>query len=81
MAHLLLRERHGLELKAERERCTFAGDSPNDAPTLSYLPHAVGVANVAQFKLPPDQAPAYVTPSEGGAGFAELAQALLAARR
>jgi hypothetical protein len=81
MAHLFLRERHGLELQAERERCTFAGDSPNDAPMFSYLPHAVGVANVSHFNLPPDQAPAYVTPSEAGAGFAELAATLLASRR
>ncbi|HEY0886142.1 MAG TPA: HAD-IIB family hydrolase [Ramlibacter sp.] len=81
MARLFLRERHGVELDAEREHCTFAGDSPNDAPMFSYLPHAVGVANVRHFALPPGQSPAYVTPSEGGAGFAELAQALLAARR
>ena len=82
MAHLFLRERHGLELEleAERERCTFAGDSPNDAPMFAYLPHAVGVANVAHFDLPPDQAPAYVTPSQGGAGFAELAHHLMRAR-
>jgi hypothetical protein len=80
MAHLLLRERYGQELQAERERCTFAGDSPNDAPMFSYLPHAVGVANVRNFDLPPGQAPAYVTPSPGGAGFAQLAAALLSAR-
>jgi len=81
MAHLLLRERWGLELEAERERCVFAGDSPNDAPMFAYLPNAVGVANVARFDLPPGQAPAYVTPSPAGAGFAELAAKLLAARR
>ncbi|HMA06901.1 MAG TPA: HAD-IIB family hydrolase, partial [Ramlibacter sp.] len=72
MARLWLRERHGLDLEAERERCVFVGDSPNDAPMFAYLPNAVGVANVARFELPPDQAPAYVTSSEAGAGFAEL---------
>jgi HAD superfamily hydrolase (TIGR01484 family) len=77
MAHHLMRERYGLELDAERERCVFAGDSPNDAPMFAYLPNAVGVANVARFDLPPGQAPAYVTPSACGAGFAELAAALL----
>ena len=69
MAHLLLRERYGMELEAERERCVFVGDSPNDAPMFAYLPHAVGVANVARFDLPPGQAPAYVTPSAGGRGI------------
>jgi len=80
MARLLLRERYGLDLEAERERCVFAGDSPNDAPMFAFLPHAVGVANVARFDLPPGQAPAYVTPSACGAGFAELARALIQAR-
>ncbi len=81
MAHLLLRERYGLELAQERERCMFVGDSPNDAPMFAYLPHAVGVANVAAFAERMEALPAYVTPSRGGAGFAELAQALIGARR
>jgi HAD superfamily hydrolase (TIGR01484 family) len=80
MAKLLASERFGVELDAERERCTFAGDSPNDAPMFAYLPHAVGVANVRHFNLPPGQAPAYVTQAEAGAGFAELARHLIAAR-
>jgi len=81
MAHLLMRERFGLELDAERAHCVYAGDSPNDVPMFSYLPLAVGVANVARFALPPGQAPAYITPSEGGAGFSELAQHLIGSRR
>jgi len=80
MAHHFLRERCGMELQAERERCVFAGDSPNDAPMFAYLPNAVGVANVARFALPPGQVPAYVTPSACGAGFAELARHLIQAR-
>ena len=80
MARLYLRERCGMELDAEKARCTFAGDSPNDAPMFAHLPHAVGVANVRKFALPPGEAPAWVTPSEAGSGFAELARALLAAR-
>ncbi len=81
MAHLLLRERYGMELQAERERCLFVGDSPNDAPMFAYLPNAVGVANVARFALALEQAPAYVTRRECGSGFAELSRHLLAARR
>jgi len=81
MAHLLMQERYGLDLAQERERCMFAGDSPNDAPMFAYLPHAVGVANVMAFADRMSALPAYVTPSRGGAGFAELAQALITARR
>lgn len=81
MAHLLMRERYGLELAAEREHCLFVGDSPNDAPLFAYLPHAVGVANVSACAGRMSALPAYVTPSRGGAGFAELAQALITARK
>jgi HAD superfamily hydrolase (TIGR01484 family) len=80
MAKLLCTERFGFELEAEKERCTFAGDSPNDAPMFAYLPNAVGVANVKRFALPPGEAPAYVTQAEAGAGFAQLARFLVAAR-
>ncbi len=81
MARLMLRERYGLDLDAERERCTFVGDSPNDAPMFAHLPHAVGVANVRDFAGRIDALPAYVTPSRGGAGFAELAHYVTQARR
>ncbi|HEY8050996.1 MAG TPA: HAD-IIB family hydrolase [Ramlibacter sp.] len=81
MAKLLCNERFGFALDAERERCVFAGDSPNDAPMFASLPNAVGVANVKRFALPPGQAPAYVTQAEAGAGFAELARYLVGARQ
>ena len=47
---------------------------------FSYFPHSLGVANVLKFRDRLEAEPAYVTPSEGGDGFAELARALLAAR-
>jgi len=80
MAHLLMREHYGIELEAERERCVFVGDSPNDAPMFAYLPNAIGVANVARFDLPAGQAPAYVAAGAAGAGFAEVARFLIQAR-
>ena len=80
MARLLCRERFGFELEAELDRCTFAGDSPNDAPMFAHLPNSVGVANVRNFALLPGEEPAYVTQAEAGAGFAELARCLVAAR-
>jgi hypothetical protein len=78
MAKSLCTERFGFELDAQRERCVFVGDSPNDAPMFAHLPNAVGVANVKRFALAHE--PAYVTPSEAGAGFAELARFLVSAR-
>jgi len=81
-ARLLLREALAVDLDeaGERERWTFAGDSPNDAPMFGYFPNAVGVANVREFAGALDAEPAWVTGAESGAGFAELIDALLAAR-
>jgi hydroxymethylpyrimidine pyrophosphatase-like HAD family hydrolase len=77
MTRTLLAEVFATDLDAERERWIFAGDSPNDAPLFAYFPHSVGVANVRAFADRIATLPAYVTAGEGGAGFAELAQALL----
>ena len=83
MARRWLRELHGIDIDdaAERRRCVFAGDSPNDAPMFAFFPLSVGVANVRQFEGRLAQWPAYVTPSAGGAGFAELARHVLSAAR
>jgi hypothetical protein len=77
MTRTLLAEVFATNLDAERERWVFVGDSPNDAPLFAYFPHSVGVANVRAFADRIVTLPAYVTAGEGGAGFAELAQALL----
>ena len=81
MTRVLARERFGIDLDAERGRFLFAGDSPNDAPMFAYFPLSVGVANVRRFAARLEHPPAYVTAGEAGAGFAELAARLLAARR
>jgi len=61
-------------------RATFVGDSPNDVPMFRAFPHAVGVANVKRWTHRMAALPAYVTRAEGGAGFAEVIDALLARR-
>ena len=76
----MMRECFDLDMAAERERFVFVGDSPNDAPMFSYFPNSVGVANVAEFIGQLDSEPTYVTRGRGGAGFAEVAEALLEAR-
>ena len=80
MTRIMLRECFGIDLDAARESFVFAGDSPNDAPMFAFFPHAVGVANVRDFTARLTAPPAYVTAARAGAGFAELAEALLAAR-
>lgn len=68
------------DIDEARDDIVFAGDSPNDAPMFGFFPNAVGVANVKDFVGRLEAEPAWVTQSRGGAGFQELAEALLAAR-
>jgi len=79
-ARLMMREEFAIDLDASRGQFVFAGVSPNDQPMFAYFPNAVGVANVREMADLIADLPAWVTPSAGGAGFAELAQALLAER-
>jgi HAD superfamily hydrolase (TIGR01484 family) len=76
----MLAEEFGLDAGAERERVVFAGDSPNDQPMFAFFPNAVGVANVRDMASMMQSLPAWITPSRGGEGFAELAEALLSVR-
>jgi HAD superfamily hydrolase (TIGR01484 family) len=80
MTRVLFREQFGVDLEQARNQVLFVGDSPNDQPLFAHFPHAVGVANVRQFLDRLDPPPAYVTAALGGAGFAELAAFILAAR-
>jgi HAD superfamily hydrolase (TIGR01484 family) len=79
-ARTLFHDCYGVDEAGMKAAAVYIGDSPNDAPMFGFLPLSVGVANVRDFAglLPAE--PAYVTPSRGGAGFAELAEALISAR-
>jgi HAD superfamily hydrolase (TIGR01484 family) len=80
MTRRLMREVFSVDLDAERERFVFAGDSPNDQPMFAYFPNAVGVANIRDFADRIASKPRYVTRGRAGAGFLELARALIEAR-
>ena len=80
MTRIMLAECFDIDLDADKQDFVFAGDSPNDAPLFRFFPNAVGVANVRDFTDRLEAAPAYVTEARAGAGFAELAAAVLAAR-
>lgn len=80
-ARRMLREEFAVDLDLAREQFVFAGDSPNDQPMFGFFPHAVGVANVREMEDLMTVLPAWVTPSAGAYGFAELAEALLEAAR
>lgn len=76
----LLQNAFGIAPETARARFVFTGDSPNDSPMFAAFANAIGVANVRRFAARMPALPAFVTPGEGGEGFAEMANALLAAR-
>jgi HAD superfamily hydrolase (TIGR01484 family) len=81
MTRVMMRELFALDVESDRESCLFIGDSPNDAPMFGFFPVSVGVANVTDFVARLRVAPAYVTSARAGAGFAEMADYVLARRR
>jgi len=76
-ARWAVRELLGRELDAEIERWVYVGDSTNDVLMFERFPHSVGVANIRRFEAELAFKPAYVTDGERGAGFAEVARAII----
>lgn len=73
----IVRELYSRDLAQELDRWVFVGDSGNDQPMFQHFVHSVGVANIRRFEAQLQHKPRYITQSERGAGFVELAQALL----
>jgi len=71
----------GIKGDALAERYAFVGDSPNDAPMFGYFANSIGVANVMDFANDLPATPKWLTQAPRGAGFAEFARTLIAARQ
>ena len=78
MSRLLFEEVFGENLEEIKGEVVYIGDSPNDAPMFAYFSHSVGVANVMQFEGRMPCHPSWITRQEGGYGFAEMVDNLLA---
>ena len=79
-AQWMLQRLFGRDLEPELERWVYVGDSTNDQAMFERFTASVGVANLMRFAAELTHWPAWITLGERGAGFAELAQALLQAR-
>ncbi|MBX6367908.1 MAG: HAD-IIB family hydrolase [Rhodospirillales bacterium] len=77
----LLEEVFAIDVAEQKNEIVFVGDSPNDEPMFAFFPNAVGVANLRRFAPRMKALPAWITEREAGAGFVELAELLLEARR
>lgn len=76
----IVRELFGRDLTQELDSWVFVGDSGNDQAMFQHFTHSVGVANIARFVPQLQHLPRYVTQGERGAGFAEVARAILGTR-
>ncbi len=56
----------------------FVGDSPNDEPMFQFFDNAFAVANVRRFAKSMQHLPKYVGSLNGGDGFSEIADRILA---
>ena len=76
-ARWIVRELFGRDLDAEIDRWVYVGDSTNDQIMFAHFPHSFGVANIRRFEAALAHKPRYITQGERGAGFAEVARAIL----
>jgi HAD superfamily hydrolase (TIGR01484 family) len=79
-ARWIVRRLWGRDLDQEIDRWVYVGDSTNDQLMFQHFPHSVGVANIARFLPQLTHLPRYITTQARGAGFAEVARAILHAR-
>ena len=79
-ARWIVRELWGRDLSAEMNRWAYVGDSTNDQLMFQAFAHSIGVANVARFVPQLRHLPRYVAQGERGAGFEEVAAAIIASR-
>jgi HAD superfamily hydrolase (TIGR01484 family) len=72
-----------LDYDADRDqnRLAFCGDSPNDEPMFAFFAHSFGMANLTPYLDIVESYPTYITRREAGAGFQEVVERILCAKR
>jgi hypothetical protein len=79
-ARWIVRALFGRHLDGEINQWAYVGDSANDQIMFQHFRNSVGVANIRRFEANLTHQPRFITPSDRGAGFAEVAGAILGAR-
>lgn len=79
-ARWVVQQLWGRELDTEMERWVYVGDSTNDQLMFEAFPNSIGVANVQRFAAQLEHLPRYISDFERGAGFAEVARAVISAQ-
>lgn len=79
-ARWIVHELFACDLDKELDAWVYVGDSTNDVLMFAHFPHSIGVANLRRFEPQLKHLPRYITQGERGAGFAEVAAAILEGR-
>lgn len=80
MSRRILSTHYDLDVDRHPEQVLYAGDSTNDAPMFAFFRHSVGVSTVVRYLAEIPEPPNWITKGPGGAGFVEIADAVIAAR-
>jgi hydroxymethylpyrimidine pyrophosphatase-like HAD family hydrolase len=75
-----LQKRYGWQPGRDDMQVMYIGDSTNDEALFARFPLAAAVANISRYKGLITHYPAFVSRSECGAGFVEIADTLLERR-
>ena len=77
MTQILMQNCFNINLKINRDKFIFIGDSPNDSPMFEFFTHSVGVANVKNHLSELSHKPQFITDAVSGDGFSEMVEIIL----
>lgn len=80
MTQRVLADVYGIDINRARDEILYVGDSTNDAPMFDFFRHTVGVSTVMRYLNDIPTPPAWITDGPGGAGFVEMANAVIASQ-
>lgn len=81
MARRILKAHFALDIDREADQVVYVGDSENDGPMFRFFKRTFGVSTVVGVLDRLAAPPAWITAGPGGAGFVEVAHALIASRQ
>ena len=81
MTKIFAKEVLQMDLKNNKQKAIFCGDSPNDQPMFEFFPISIGVRNIESFLPQISSPPQFITKNIGGEGFAEIVDILLKKRK
>jgi hydroxymethylpyrimidine pyrophosphatase-like HAD family hydrolase len=81
MTRRVLAESYRVDIETDRDAVVYVGDSTNDAPMFSFFCHTVGVSTVRLCLSEIPTPPCWITVGPGGAGFVEVAEAVISSRK